>query len=604
MRSTPSTTIGHEIAAPPAPRKPNLRSTRPFSPVRPLGWGEKANVPPEYDPQAGIKPRRRYRKKTTGLELVTIDSESASPKRMADNESKPMPIPGAWQKTPSRIDSSQPRTRHDDTTTTATQDSLTEPHHHDDRDHHDDARAISAHLMTDVTPAIRRIRQLRDEVLLEKRGTSPRDERHKELERKLAALGIEEEEALRREEKERRTDEFIKKTLEEERALREHSQHQPLPTIPPTWEERMEMAETHHRTSDTIVHQPQPTGEAIMAALAQLTNAQQQTSAQMNRLGYHLEQVKDQLSSRMDRIETSSNRSRSRSGSRHSSPHRPVASENSKFRGLPTTVEDTEDEADVHREPIQYGEWNRHRESVRQNEKIQHMTQADDLEKSLSRTRNERLLKVNLIHHKETLFPVLSYRRSKIEDAVPITVSSVPFETSHTVAPRHTVVPRQSRLPQREERQDLDDDLSSSSSLSKYSQADYHPKAKENLSYHPGLKHSATPQITSFATQATPSAAPLVQGSFYKLNAELLGNWDPAIQPTYAFTASIMQARLVYGDMAVVAAIPIALSGQAKKWFRSLHTELYGPRMSTVEGWVDLLENAFPVDRIKTRKEA
>src|SRR5436189_1466958 len=180
----------------------------------------------------------------------------------------------------------------------------------------------------------------------------------------------------------------------------------------------------------------------------------------------------------MDRIETSSNCSRSRSGSRHSSLHRPVASENSKFRGLPTTVEDTEDEADVHREPIQYGESNQHRESVRQNEKIQHTTQADDLEKSLSRTRNERLLKANLIHHRETSLPVLPYRRSKIEDAVPITVSSVPFET------RHTVVPRQSRLPQREEKQDPDDDLSSSSSLSKYSQADYHPKAKENLSYH------------------------------------------------------------------------------------------------------------------------
>src|SRR5204863_1117583 len=190
--------------------------------------------------------------------------------------------------------------------------------------------------------------------------------------------------------------------------------------------------------------QPQPTGEAVMAALAQLTdaqqqmskefmNGQQQMSAQINHLGSHLEQ----LSSRMDRIETSSNRSRSRSGSRHSSPHRPVASENSKFRGLPTTVEDTEDEADVHREPIQYGESNQHRESVRQNEKIQHMTQVDDLEKSLSRTRNERLLKANLIHHRETSLPVLPYRRSKIEDAAPITVSSVPFETSHTVAPRH-----------------------------------------------------------------------------------------------------------------------------------------------------------------------
>src|SRR5438045_9645872 len=113
----------------------------------------------------------------------------------------------------------------------------------------------------------------------------------------------------------------------------------------------------------------------------------------------------------------------------------------------------------------------------------------------------------------------------------------------------------------------LDDGLSSSPSLSKYSQPDYHPKAKENLSHHPRPRHSVTLQMTSFATQATPSAAPLMQGSFYKLSAELLGSWDPAIQPTYVFTTSIMQARLVYRDTAVVAAIPIALPGRAKKWF-------------------------------------
>lgn len=100
------------------------------------------------------------------------------------------------------------------------------------------------------------------------------------------------------------------------------------------------------------------------------------------------------------------------------------------------------------------------------------------------------------------------------------------------------------------------------------------------------------------------SNTPLVQGTFYKINQNLLGSWDPALQPTYAFTASIVQASLVYGDVAVVAAIPMALAGRAKKWFRSLHAELYDPKMSTVDGWVELLEKAFPVDRIKTRKEA
>ena len=216
------------------------------------------------------------------------------------------------------------------------------------------------------------------------------------------------------------------------------------------------------------------------------------------------------------------------------------------------------------------------------------MTQEDGLEKSLNRTRNERLIRANLVRSEEKLLPVLPYTRLKIEDATPFAVPSVSFDGG-------------SRLPQREERQDPNDDSSSSVSSPKYSQADHHSKGKENPNSHSELRHFGTSSATP---AATPSAAPLVQGSFYKLHAELLGSWDPATQPTYAFTASIMQARLVYGDMAVVAAIPIALAGRAKKWFRSLHRELYDPRMNTVEGWVDLLEKAFPVDRIKTRKEA
>lgn len=92
-----------------------------------------------------------------------------------------------------------------------------------------------------------------------------------------------------------------------------------------------------------------------------------------------------------------------------------------------------------------------------------------------------------------------------------------------------------------------------------------------------------------------------MQGSFYKLNQNILGTWDPALEPTYSFTANIMQAR---GDALVIAAILTALLGQVKIWFRSLRTELYGREMNTVKGWAELLEKAFPVDRIKTRKEA
>jgi len=258
---------------------------------------------------------------------------------MADNEAKSMP--GAWQNTPSRTDSQQSPAVPNNPTVSTSQDSSPAPHQQDD------ARSNPVYSMTDVTPAIRRIRQLRDEVLLEKRGTSPRDGRHQELEQRLLSLESEEQEVLRREEKERQTDEFMKKTLEEERLLRGGAQHHPPSMILPTWQERMELAEAH-KASDTVVHQPHPSaeGQAIMATLTQLskdlTSNQQQLFMQMNHLGSHLEQIKGQvgqLSSRVDNIEASSIRSRSRSGSRHSSQHRAVASESVKLRGLPTTVE-------------------------------------------------------------------------------------------------------------------------------------------------------------------------------------------------------------------------------------------------------------------------
>ena len=283
-----------------------------------------------------------------------------------------------------------------------------------------------------------------------------------------------------------------------------------------------------------------------MVTLAQMskeiTRNQQQLFMQINHLGSHLEQVKHQvghLSSRIDNLETSSSRSRSQSRSRHSSQHRPVPSESPKVTGLPITVEDVEDvdRHSFHREKQNYSE---PIQTIRYDERHQSSTHMDDLEKSLHRTRNERLFRASLPHSEEATLPVLPYRRPKVEE------ESRNFE-SH-----------------------------------------FEPKRSST---------AATPAAISPIT-------PLVQGSFYKLSANLLGSWDPAVQPTHAFTASIMQARSVYGDTAVVAAIPIALSGRAKKWFRSLNTELHDPRMNTVEGWVDFLEKAFPVDRIKMRREA
>ena len=137
IHETSNTTTKHKVAVPPAPRKSNLRSTKPPSPARPIGWGEKSDVPLNYDPQIGRKSRKHRDKKT-------IDSKH---------------LPDAWQNTPTRPDDSivdPPMPSSDKLTTSIPHVPSAELRQHD------------AYSMTDVTPAIRRIRQLREEMLLEK----------------------------------------------------------------------------------------------------------------------------------------------------------------------------------------------------------------------------------------------------------------------------------------------------------------------------------------------------------------------------------------------------------------------------------------------------
>ena len=113
---------------------------------------------------------------------------------MTDNDSKH--LSGAWQNTPTRpddsiVDPSMPSS--DKSTTSISHVPSTELRQHD------------IYNITDVTPTIRRIRQLREKALLDKRGTSPRDERHKESEERLASLEKEEQDALHRKEREKQT---------------------------------------------------------------------------------------------------------------------------------------------------------------------------------------------------------------------------------------------------------------------------------------------------------------------------------------------------------------------------------------------------------------
>ena len=70
--------------------------------VQPIGWREKSNVPPNYDPQVGVKRRKRLSKKTIDSKpsiTIDIESEFASPQlpsiEMTDKDSKH--LSGAWQ---------------------------------------------------------------------------------------------------------------------------------------------------------------------------------------------------------------------------------------------------------------------------------------------------------------------------------------------------------------------------------------------------------------------------------------------------------------------------------------------------------------------------
>ena len=69
--------------------------------------------------------------------------------------------------------------------------------------------------------------------------------------------------------------------------------------------------------------------------------------------------------------------------------------------------------------------------------------------------------------------------------------------------------------------------------------------------------------------------------------------------------SNICQAQLVFGDAPVVAAIPVALEGVAKKWFRSLNlSSEQSSDLATVDGWIQRLEDAFAVNRLETKNKA
>lgn len=64
--------------------------------------------------------------------------------------------------------------------------------------------------------------------------------------------------------------------------------------------------------------------------------------------------------------------------------------------------------------------------------------QADELEKSLNRTRQEHLSRPNLAQSEETPIPVSSYRHSRLEDFDPFIIPSLSFGSGGTIVPQRS----------------------------------------------------------------------------------------------------------------------------------------------------------------------
>ena len=80
----------------------------------------------------------------------------------------------------------------------------------------------------------------------------------------------------------------------------------------------------------------------------------------------------------------------------------------------------------------------------------------------------------------------------------------------------------------------------------------------------------------------TNSPAPVVDQRIQKLSAKTIGTFDPDKDSVNQFCQSLLTYVEMYGEMSVIAAIPTALEGWAKKWFRSHN--MPRDRMRAIDG--------------------
>ena len=65
------------------------------------------------------------------------------------------------------------------------------------------------------------------------------------------------------------------------------------------------------------------------------------------------------------------------------------------------------------------------------------------------------------------------------------------------------------------------------------------------------------------------SSNPVVDQRIQKLSSKTLGSFDPDLDSVNLFCETLLTLVEMYGELSVIAAIPAALEGRAKMWFRA-----------------------------------
>lgn len=87
-----------------------------------------------------------------------------------------------------------------------------------------------------------------------------------------------------------------------------------------------------------------------------------------------------------------------------------------------------------------------------------------------------------------------------------------------------------------------------------------------------------------------------------KLSSKTIGTFNPDQDSVNQFSESLLTLVEMYGEISVIAAIPAALDGWAKLWFRA--HGMPSENMRSIDGWIDTLTDEFKVNTALAREKA